>query len=235
MMLINDVGELNAFFGGFSSFFSAWQLCLMQITPFYLAFAVGFHLVQGDERVKKRIFSIFLTHAGFLIGFSFLFGSLGVSGIGFSRYIKYNIATFRLVAAVAIGLVALFIFLAGLRKKGITVGVFGLPLGLLFGLALALAYAPCITPTMSDIMNFAGQSGNAMRGFVLLSVYGVGISSALILAGLALSFVFARSFKSNFSRHLVVTATAALLLGMTALLVTGWMSTYKSFLVGLVL
>ena len=235
MMDLKDIGELSAFLGGFTSFFSAWQLCLMQITPFYLAFAVGFALVQWDERVKKRLLTLLFTHAGFLIGFSLLFGALGVPGIGFSRYIKYNMGTFRLAAAALIALVALYLFLAGLRKKGMTAVLPGFLIGLLFGLALAISYAPCITPTMSDIMNFAGQPGNKMRGLALLAIYGTGISIASILAGALLSFAVGRSAKSGFSRHLLATATAAILLVMTVLLVTGWMSVYKSFLVGLVL
>ena len=38
------MGGAAAVWGGFSSFFSIWQICLLQISPFFIAFIVGIYL-----------------------------------------------------------------------------------------------------------------------------------------------------------------------------------------------
>ena len=41
------MGNLDAFGYGFSSFFSIWQVCSLQITPFFLAYVTGLYFTAN--------------------------------------------------------------------------------------------------------------------------------------------------------------------------------------------
>ena len=45
-----------ALWGGFSSFFSIWQVCILQISPFFIAFIVGSYLATPDQKADRKIF-----------------------------------------------------------------------------------------------------------------------------------------------------------------------------------
>lgn len=235
MILAEDIGLLAAFRGGFSAFFSAWQLCIMQITPFYLAFTVGLYQFHSGESFRRRLTAVLPAGAGYLLGFSLVFGSLGTPGLAFSRYLKYNIASLKIAAAVYIGIVAVLLLVFGITGMGRGLKRVYLPIGLLLGASFAAAYSPCITPVMSDIMNFAGRGGNAIKGFALLVSYGAGLSVAFHLSGTVISETAGYLADGKRARSLLIVVSSTLLFLMTFLLITGLMTSYKSFLVGLVL
>lgn len=234
-MTIKDIGFLTAFWGGFSSFFSIWQLCLMQITPFFLAFAAGFYLLQSDNTFKKPLINLFWACIGYMFGFSIIFALMGTSGYPASGYIIYNIDDFRTAAATSIGLIALLFFLSGVFNKGKSIGFLCLPIGFILGASFAVVYSPCIPPVMSDIMNFAGKPANALKGFILLTIYGFGVTSAFVITGMAISAIAGRFVRKRSTKLIVIIVSSTILLVMSFLIVTNLMVRYKSLLVGSVL
>lgn len=239
-MIIKDIGFLAAFWGGFSSFFSPWQLCLMQITPFFLAFAIGFYLLDDSklQTPNSRLTTLLMACAGYIPGFSIVFALMGTSGWGASSYILYNIDDFRIAAAIYLIIIALSMVIYNIYKNRIPHSAFlisCLPAGILLGASFALAYSPCIPPVMSDIMNFAGKPANAHKGFHLLVVYGIGLTTAFAISGVIISIATGRFIQGKSGRNIVIYASSAILLIMAFLLITDLMISYKSFLVGLVL
>lgn len=236
-MIIKDIGFLAAFWGGFSSFFTVWQLCLMQITPFFLAFAVGLYLLDGKSK-GSQLTTLLMACAGYIPGFSIVFALMGTSGWGASSYILYNIDDFRTAAAVYLIIIALSMVVYNIYKTRIPHSAFlisCLPAGILLGASFALAYSPCIPPVMSDIMNFAGKPANAHKGFHLLVVYGIGLTTAFAISGVIISIATGHFIQGISGRNIVIYASSAILLIMALLIITDLMIVYKSFLVGLVL
>lgn len=233
-MTVTDIGILKAFTGGFSSFFSVWQLCLMQISPFFLSFAAGLYAAESRKKAHSPAFMLFIASLGYSLGFSILFSFMGVQGAGASGYILYYIEDLRMAAGIYIGMTALFIPLSGkLPIKRMSAPYF--MTGILLGLSFALSYSPCITPVMSEIMNFAAKPSNTWRGFILLSSYGVGLSTAFSISGIVLSLLIGRYITKKSGKNIIIAISSGILLIMSALLFTDLMITYKSFLVGLVL
>jgi cytochrome c-type biogenesis protein len=256
-LIIKDVGFLIAFWGGFSSFFTLWQLCLMQITPFFLAFAIGVYLIEDNSELhtaNSSLSALLLACAGYILGFSIVFALMGTSGWGAASYIVYNIDDFRTAAAIYITIIALLMALynfygsrahsldrLGMHADATLLGraplfrILYLPAGLLLGAAFALAYSPCIPPVMSDIMNFAGKPGNAHKGFHLLAVYGFGVTLAFSISGAVLAILAGYFTERRSVKVTIAYLSSGTLFLMALLIFTDLMIRYKSFLVGLVL
>lgn len=231
MVLVRDIGFISAFWGGFSAFFSAWQLCIMQISPFFLAFLVGVYLAE-TKHTKVPLKSLALVCAGYIVVFSIVFAFLAIPRFGISRYFLHNKEIFKLGAALFVGLSASWLILFGLFKKWRINSALCLAGGILLGASLAVAYSPCITPTMSEIMNFAGKPANVMKGFYLMLVYGAGLSISFALTGVVIALALDRLVKKNSARNAIIAFSSLILFGLTLLLVLGLMSSYKSLLVG---
>ncbi len=43
------MGLFAAFGNGFASFFSIWQVCILQISPFFLAYATGLYFADYSK------------------------------------------------------------------------------------------------------------------------------------------------------------------------------------------
>ena len=234
-MSIEGVSFMAAFFGGFSAFFSAWQLCIMQISPFFLAFAVGLYLVntKGAKVSIPSVMSLLIAGTGFLITFSIFFGLLGTSGLGISRYLKYNLGTFKNAAGLCLLIIALLLIYKGVLRRGRIKVASSLLMGLFLGASLAVSYSPCITPVMSKVMNFSVQPGNAAKGFSLLTVYGAGMSIALIATGVVIALGSGYLFNGRIGRAVSITLSSFLLSVMSFMLLFGFMANYKALLVGM--
>ncbi|MBE9504547.1 MAG: hypothetical protein IME96_10265 [Proteobacteria bacterium] len=231
MVLVRDIGFVSAFWGGFSAFFSAWQLCIMQISPFFIAFSVGFYLTEAKHS-KAPLKSLIVVCAGYIVVFSIVFAFLAIPRFGLSRYLFYNKETLKIGAALFVGLSASCLILFGLFKKWRINSALSLVGGILLGASLAVAYSPCITPAMSEIMNFAGKPANVMKGFYLMLAYGAGLSISFAVTGTVIALALDRLLKKNSVRNAIIVFSSLVLLGLTLLLVSGLMSSYKSFLVG---
>jgi len=233
--LVNDIGCFSAFMGGFLSFFSIWQLCLFQITPFFLSFVVAFHFTGKGETGRKKWLDALYAALGYSAAFSIVFGSLGIRSGELSVYLRHNLFILKNASAVYIGLLALWLFLFGRFRGGRKIRSLAFPMGALLGASLAIIYLPCITPTMSEIMNFGNSSaGVAGRGRILLTTYALGLSCSFVLTGVVVSAVISLMAGEK-GQRVVAIAAALLLLLLPLLLFTGWMMNYKTFLVGIVL
>ncbi|HBO83585.1 MAG: hypothetical protein A2073_02530 [Deltaproteobacteria bacterium GWC2_42_11] len=230
----SNINLFTAFWGGFSSFFSIWQVCLLQISPFFMVFMIGFHLTCERDIIRKSAARMLVAGFAYLIGFSLTFAIFGSSSTYLSSYILYNIKVFRLISGI-------FIILAGLLMAGVGVFRYALPLAssrifsftaLILGVSFAIAYSPCFPPVLSNILNFASIKENYVRGFALLSTYGTGLCTAFIITGIAFSLVVERIVEKVGRANTVIAGCALLLLILGFMVSANMIVYYKAFLLG---
>lgn len=226
----------EAFWGGFSSFYSIWQICAMQISPFFMAYIVGLYFVGRTRQDKPDIKQwAVLPALIYVAGFSLLYALLSSPGLLVGRYLSYNLGILRLIAGVYLLLVSLYLMfpdrLTLFRK------INGHPalaaMSLLLGLSFAIVYSPCITPTLSDILGLVNRPGMAVRGAVLAFFYGLGLSLAFAVTGLILIKLLQKvqAVTGNPAKTRLVCSLALSILAVMN--ITGLMVYYKAFVLGL--
>lgn len=228
------IGE--AFWGGFSSFYSIWQICAMQISPFFMAYIIGLYFV-GRTRHDPPSFKQWavIPSLAYVLGFSLLYSLLSSYGLMVGRYLSYNLGSLRLVAGTYLVLVSIFILFP--NSFSVTRKISGpialVCLSLLLGLSFAVVYSPCITPTLSSILGIASLPEKAIRGSILALFYGLGLSLAFAVTGLIFIKLLTRvqAAANNPAR---VSMICGFVLSILALLnITGLMVYYKAFVLGL--
>ena len=227
-----------ALWGGFSSFFSIWQVCILQISPFFIAFIVGSYLATPDQKADREIFRWFIpSFIAYGASFTVLYSLLIASGLTISRPLIGNIGNLRIVSGILILLAGLYILLVNripfLSKmhRPLLLSV----LSLIIGATFAIIYSPCITPMLSDIMGLASQRNTANEGWYLAFFYGLGISIALCMTSLALILLFRRRGIILRNAGLVKNVCGIILLALAFMNMTGLMRHYKAFVLGFVL
>jgi cytochrome c-type biogenesis protein len=164
----------------------------------------------------------------FVLGFSAVFATEGVAFGGLGSVLRTHIAGLtQILGGLTIILGLLFagvfdrfpvtgrIIRPSVRPRA---GLAGAPvLGVLFG----LSWTPCIGPTLSVVMGLALTSGTAVRGALLMFVYGLGLGIPFLIVALLFqrgmtTFGFAR-------RHarLITRVGGALLVAVGVLELTG--------------
>ncbi len=227
-----NVSVISAFVGGFLNFYSVWIFCLMQIAPFLLAFLIGASIKEGGLDVGQVEWpEIITTGAAMFLGFMTVFVCIGMVTTQISRAIFNNMQLLNIFGGVFLGLAGCY--LAGLLTFNSTparLKAVRRASGFLVGASLALAYKPCVTPTLTAIYNFNTIAENMLYGAVLLVFYTLGISTAIMLMGLALTKVVSM-IKSDAALKWVKRACGALVIVVALLIITDKMTLYKSFLV----
>jgi cytochrome c-type biogenesis protein len=183
----------------------------------------------------------------FVLGFSAVFATEGVAFGSLGAVLRTHAAGLtQLLGVVTIALGLLFagafdrfpvagrIVRPSVRPRA---GLAGAPLlGVLFG----LSWTPCIGPTLSVVMGLALASGTAVRGAILMFVYGLGLGIPFLIVALLFqrgmtAFGFAR-------RHarLITRIGGAVLIAVGVLELTGawtaalhwiqvhWVASYQS-------
>ena len=232
------MGGGTALWGGFSSFFSIWQICLLQISPFFIAFIVAIYLATLGQKADSGILRwVTLPCITYTLGFIIFYSLLVASGLNISRPLITNIGNLRIVAGFLILVASLYIFLVNripsLGKMHTPILVSGL--SLFIGISFAIMYSPCITPMLSDIMGLASQRSTAIEGWYLAFCYGLGISLALCMVSVALILFLGKRERVLRNAGLIKNACGIILLALAFMNITGLMRHYKAFVLGFVL
>ncbi|MFZ2301922.1 MAG: cytochrome c biogenesis protein CcdA [Gallionella sp.] len=232
------MGGADALWGGFSSFFSIWQICILQISPFFIAFAVGLYLaMRGKSAEQKILLRILFLCIAYGIGFTVFYALLIASGLSISRPLIHNIGLLRVISGIVILLAGLHIILVnrisflGKMHSPLLLGA----LSLLIGVAFAFIYSPCITPMLSDIMGLASQRSTAAEGGYLAFWYGLGISIALCMVAVALIILAGKREVILRNAGAIKNICGIILLVLGGMNLTGLMTHYKAFVLGFVL
>jgi cytochrome c-type biogenesis protein len=232
---MTDVNFLVAFTSGLLSFLSP---CVLPVIPSYLSFISGVSLEEmtgprAQGVVRRRIV---LNSLAFILGFSIVFVSLGVSAsflgglfAGYRRLIR--IAGGALIIVVGIYLLGFFkisaldrYFQVNLKDK--PAGYLG---SALIGVTFAVAWIPCVGPILGAILTWAATSSRVSEGVFLLSSYAAGLALPFFLSALAVNSFF--HFSQAFRRYIgYVHAVAGVLLVIVGiLLVTDYFAMLNTY------
>jgi cytochrome c-type biogenesis protein len=218
----SGVGVLAAVAAGAVSFLSP---CVLPLVPGYVSAVVGVAPADLRNTSKRRVLIPSLL---FVASFSLIFVLLGVGVTLFGQRFATHRQLLDKIAAVLIIALGVF-FVATLlvvrlnREWHVDALMQRAARGgpLVAGAAFAVAWTPCVGPTLGAILSAAALSSSAAHGAVLLAFY----SAGLAIPFLATAFAFERmtSLFAVIKRHfrLVIGAGGIVLIAMGALIWSG--------------
>jgi cytochrome c-type biogenesis protein len=216
------VGVLAAVFAGTISFLSP---CVLPLVPGYLSAVTGLSPNGLEHAPLRRILPRILA---FVATFSTLFVLLGVSATGLGSAVSNHRGALEKAAGAAIVMLGTF-FIASpfLRRLNGTWHPDALARRagrggpVVAGAAFAIAWTPCVGPTLGSILAAAALSDSSGRGALLLSAYSAGLALPFILT--AVAFTRLTSVFGVVRRHYraVTAAGGAVLIAMGVLVWTG--------------
>lgn len=181
------VGVPIAFAAGLVSFLSP---CVLPLVPGYLSAVTGV-AVNDLERANWR--QVLVPSLLFVASFSALFILLGLSATAIGSTLNQNQQTLEKIAAALIIAMGIFFiaafFVTRLNREWHVQGLLeraGKGGPVIAGAAFALAWTPCIGPTLTAIWAVAASSsGEIAEGAFLLAVYSLGLAVPFVLTALA--------------------------------------------------
>ena len=93
--------------------------------------------------------------------------------------------------------------------------------GVVAGAAFAIAWTPCIGPTLGAILSAASLSGSAGRGAFLLAVYSAGLAIPFLLTAVAFSRMTTAFAAVKRHYQAIIATGGAILIAMGVLIWTG--------------
>jgi cytochrome c-type biogenesis protein len=219
-----DTTVLAAFAVGFVSFVSP---CVLPLVPGYLSAVSGVSVVELRER-RHRTRDVLGPALIFCLSFTIMFVALGMTATSIGSALSDSKQTLNTIAGVIIVAMGVFFVLtpfvprlnrdwhpeALMRRAGT-----GGPV--LAGLAFAVAWTPCVGPTLASILAAASTADRVGHGGVLLAFYSAGLAVPFLLTSLAFDRATG-AFRWIRDRYLVVTAiSGVVLIIMGTLMLTG--------------
>ena len=182
------VGILAALAAGIVSFLSP---CVLPLVPGYLSAVTGVSAADLDNADWRRVLGPSLL---FVASFSAIFILLGLSATALGSTLnEHKLLLTKISAAMIIAMGVFFVsalFVPRLNREwhlDALMGRAGKGGPVVAGAAFAIAWTPCIGPTLGAILSAAAISESAGRGAFLLAVYSAGLAIPFILTALAFS------------------------------------------------
>lgn len=222
MLEIGGVSLLTAFFAGAISFLSP---CVLPLVPGYLSAVTGVAAADLEEASWRKVVPPSLT---FIASFSSIFILLGLSATGISQVLRTNLQTLNKVAGVLIIAMGIFfiatLFLTKLNAEWRVDALMeraGKGGPIVAGAAFAIAWTPCVGPTLAAILGLASTSGSVWQGGVMLAVYSLGLAVPFLLT--AIGFTRMTTAFAVVKRHYsqIMAFGGAVLIVMGVLVFTG--------------
>ena len=226
---IGGVGLLAALFAGMVSFLSP---CVLPLVPGYLSAVTGVAPSELEGASWRAVVPRALT---FVASFSTIFILLGLTAVGVSRALNQNEDVLNKVGGtliVVMGVIFVAAPFVGRLNREWHVDALLERVGsggpLIAGAAFAIAWSPCIGPTLGAILTLAGTSGSALDGGVVLAVYSAGLAIPFLLTAVAFSrMTTAFSFvKRHYSA--IIAGGGLVLIVMGVLVFTGELTTLNN-------
>lgn len=182
----SGVGVLAAVAAGTVSFLSP---CVLPLVPGYLSTVVGVAPAELERTSARRVLGPSLL---FIASFSTIFILLGLSATAIGSLLVDNkVVLERVAAGIIVALGVLYLSAAFVPRLGrewhperlLTRAGKGGPL--VAGAAFAIAWTPCVGPTLGAILGAASFSGSEGRGALLLVFYSAGLAIPFLLTALA--------------------------------------------------
>jgi cytochrome c-type biogenesis protein len=182
------VGVLAALAAGLVSFFSP---CVLPLVPGYLSAVTGVSAADLESAGWRRVLVPSLL---FVASFSAIFIILGLTATEIGDTLQDHRDLLDKIAAtviVAMGVLFIAAMVVDRLNREWRVDALMERAGkggpLIAGAAFAVAWTPCIGPTLAAILSAAALSSSAGHGAFLLAVYSAGLAIPFLLTALAFS------------------------------------------------
>jgi cytochrome c-type biogenesis protein len=219
-----DPTVVAAFAVGFVSFISP---CVLPLVPGYLSAVSGVSL--ADMRSGERsLLKILLPAIVFCLSFTTIFVALGMTATGLGSTLLDSRATLdKIAGAIIIALGVFFLltpFVPRLNRDwrpDALISRAGSGGPIVAGAAFAVAWTPCIGPTLGTILNVAATQDTVGKGGVLLAFYSAGLAVPFLLTAVAFTRM-TTAFAWLRNHYLLITGiSGVILITMGVLLFTG--------------
>jgi cytochrome c-type biogenesis protein len=215
-----DTTVFAAFAVGFVSFVSP---CVLPLVPGYLSAVSG--VTPNDLKAGQKVL---LPAAVFCLAFTVVFVALGMTATGLGSTLNDNRDTLETVAGILIVALGVFFVLTpfvprlnrdfridALMERAGSGGP------LVAGAAFAIAWTPCVGPTLGSILTAAATKSTVDQGGLLLAAYSAGLAIPFLVTAVAFNRATA-AFRWLRDHYVAVTAVSGvILIGMGVLLLTG--------------
>ncbi len=218
----SGVGILAALAAGFVSFLSP---CVLPLVPGYLSAVTG---VMPKDLERASLRNVLGPSLLFCASFSAIFIVLGLGATALGSSLNEHRQTLELVAGWTIIVLGLFFlatpFIDRLNREWRVDALLeraGRGGPVVAGAAFAIAWTPCVGPTLGAILSAAALSESTAHGAYLLAWYSAGLAIPFLLT--AVAFNRMTTVFGFVKRHyaVIVAAGGAILVVMGVLIVTG--------------
>ena len=218
----SGVGIFAALAAGMVSFLSP---CVLPLVPGYLSAVIGVSPADLKDTSARRVLVPSLL---FIASFSTIFILLGLSATAIGSTLRDHQALLEKIAGAFMITMGLFFlatpFVLQLNREFRVDGLIkraGRGGPLMIGAAFAVAWTPCVGPTLGAVLAAAALSGSAAHGALLLGVYSAGL--AIPFLATALAFGKMTTAFGPIKRHfpVVIGVGGAVLVTMGVLVFTG--------------
>lgn len=213
------IGLIAALIAGMVSFLSP---CVLPLVPGYLSAVSGLSVEELEQDDWRRVL---VPAAIFVASFSAVFILLGLTATQIGATLNdHRELLDKIAGALIILMGVLFIasfFIVRLNREWHFEGLMaraGKGGPLVAGVAFALAWTPCIGPTLGAILSAAALTDSAARGALLLAVYSAGLAIPFLLAAIAFNRM-ATAFAAVKRHYNVIIAIGGVILIVMGVLV----------------
>ena len=219
------VGILAALAAGVVSFLSP---CVLPLVPGYLSAVSGVSANELESAGWRRVLGPSLL---FVASFSAIFILLGLTATGLGSLLQdHKELLTKISAGLIIAMGLLFVgslFITRLNQEWHVNALLdraGKGGPIVAGAAFAIAWTPCIGPTLGAILGAASLSGSAGHGALLLAVYSAGLAIPFILTAVAFSQMTTAFTVVKRHYQAIVAIGGLILIAMGVLIWTGELS-----------
>jgi cytochrome c-type biogenesis protein len=170
---------------------------------------------------------VLLTAVAFVLGFSFVFVSLGATATALGQFLLDRLRVLGRIAGVLIvifGLHTMGVFRIGWLYSERRVQVNRKPAGLigafLVGISFAFGWTPCIGPILAGILAVASAQETVGQGIQLLAIYSAGLGLPFLATALAMNQFFAAFARIRRYYHAIEIVSGVLLVAIGVLIFT---------------
>lgn len=213
--------------------------CMLPLLPGWLAYLAGDAAASEQAGQRARLL---LHTAAFVAGFTVVFTILGLGAGAFGGALVSARRELEIVGGVLIALLGLVMLEERLLPRRLRSGsglsaeraVTG-PVGAaLVGVVFALAWSPCIGPTLAAVLTIAATGGEALRGGALLAAFALGIGAPLLVVAAFADQLLPKVRRLH--RHLprIRKVAGVLLIAFGILVATGVIGQWSSELSGII-
>ena len=216
------VGLFAALLAGMVSFLSP---CVLPLVPGYLSAVSGVSVDELDDAGWRRVL---VPSIIFCASFSAIFILLGLSATKLGSILNDNRQLLEKISAALIILmgvlfVASFFFLKLNREWHFDrlMAKAGKGGPVVAGAAFAIAWTPCIGPTLGAILSAASLSDSAAKGAFLLAVYSAGLAIPFLVTAVAFSRMTTAFAVVKRHYNVIIAIGGVILIAMGILIWTG--------------